>query len=305
MWAQWQPVSAAEEGSAAGRRRASPLAEPGTRIPGMPLPILQGGRGASRDDLIRLFHRTELLRTRHLAEEAPLDVGTGFSNPALPRVSRANRVLDAALPAGMAPTEAIALVRDHYASQGVACRAILLNPAAPADRTVPLATHLVGSGWRTEPSDVLARVATAEPPARRAQGLTVIPARASFRHARALAEAAHRKLDEPQWVDAALMHLDDPHWDALLALREGAVVGGVAVLAAGDVGRVDQLFVVDTYRRRGTGAMLMERALEICARSMFRHVMLEVAPGDLATSALAERYGFRKVGEVVQYHAPA
>ncbi len=88
----------------------------------MPLPILQGGRGASGEDLVRLFHRTELLRTRHLAEETSLDVGTAFTNPDLSRVA-ANRILDGAVPAGMTPAEAMSLVREHYASVGTPCRA--------------------------------------------------------------------------------------------------------------------------------------------------------------------------------------
>ncbi len=78
----------------------------------------------------------------------------------------------------------------------------------------------------------------------------------------------------------------------------------MGVLAAGDVGRVDRLFLVPAPRRQGVGAVRLERALEICARSLFRHVLLAAAPGDAAAAGLAGRYGFRKVGTVVQYRAP-
>jgi ribosomal protein S18 acetylase RimI-like enzyme len=46
----------------------------------------------------------------------------------------------------------------------------------------------------------------------------------------------------------------------------------------------------------------MSRALEICARSLFKHVFAGVAPEDLAAMALLERCGFCKVAESVSYH---
>ena len=39
-------------------------------------------------------------------------------------------------------------------------------------------------------------------------------------------------------------------------------------------------------------------------RSLFKHVMLSVFPDNAAALALYERIGFRKVGEIVAYHAP-
>ena len=189
----------------------------------MPLPILQGGREASRDDLVRLFHRTELHWTRHVAEEAPLDVGTAFSNPELSNIWYANRVLDAAVPEGTTPADAAEEVRQHYHARGARCWQFVMNPSAPPARTAPLAEHLAAGGWVKEAFDILhlAGVTPAAAPPRETAGLTIIPARASFRHARALEEVASRIWNEPQLVEASLAHLDDPHWDALLALKGG------------------------------------------------------------------------------------
>ena len=53
-------------------------------------------------------------------------------------------------------------------------------------------------------------------------GLQIIPARASYRHARLLAEesAGDRWGGLEQLVEAHLRRLDNAHWDALLALKD-------------------------------------------------------------------------------------
>jgi ribosomal protein S18 acetylase RimI-like enzyme len=268
----------------------------------MPLPVLQISP-RSAEDLVRLFHRTELHWARHLGEETPLAVGTAFTNPQLPNVHNANRVLDAALPEGMSPEDAMREVEDHYRGHGTRCRQWIMNPAAPMAATAPLADHLRAFGFQPQPSDIL-HLAGRPAHIQEAPGLTIIPARASFRHARALAEEAAMQWNEPQIAEARLMHLDDPHWDALLALRDGQPVGAIGVLSAGDIGRIEHVFVSEPARRQGIGRTLMSRALEICARSLFKHVMLNVDPQNTPAVALYTRIGFRRVGQIVEYHAP-
>src|SRR5690348_909553 len=100
----------------------------------MPLPILHTGPSRSDEDLVRLFHRTELHWTQHLAEETALDAGTAFANPELPTVWNANRILDASLPEGASPADALNEVQEHYRAQGTRCWDWVLNPALPNDR---------------------------------------------------------------------------------------------------------------------------------------------------------------------------
>ena len=77
----------------------------------MPLPILQTATDPTPENLVRLFHRTELHWVRHVGEETQLDVGTAFTNAALPNVWTANGVLDAALPEGTTAEQAVEEVR--------------------------------------------------------------------------------------------------------------------------------------------------------------------------------------------------
>ena len=266
----------------------------------MPLPILQAHQDATPEHLVRLFHRTQLHWVRHLGEEAQLDAGVAFTNPQLPSVRDANQVMDAAVAPGTSPADALEEVRQHFVAAGTVCRQWLMNPAAPEARTKPLVEYLRSAGWTERPYEIMY---LAEKPGRKVAetpGLTIIPARASFRHARALAEEAAAS-SEARAADADMLHLDDPHWDAAIALLDGRAVARAGVLAVGDVGRIEDVYVTEAQRRRGVGRTMLGRALEVCARSLFKHVLLRVSPGDAPAINLCTGFGFRKIGEMIAY----
>ena len=109
------------------------------------------------------------------------------------------------------------------------------------------------------------------------------------------------RLSAAQLAEAKVLHLDDSHTDALLALRGGVALGYMAVLSVGEIGAIQDLCISAPYHRQGIGRTLMSRALEICARSLFKHVFIGVAPDYAGAIALYERCGFRKFGETVSY----
>lgn len=265
----------------------------------MSLPILHITHEPTREDLIRLFHRTELHWTRHLGEETALDAGTAFVNPELPTVSNANRMLDALLPEDLSPAQAVEQVDEHFRAAGTRCLSWLMNPSAPPGRNAPLEAHLLAHGHRRVPDDIYYLAALARTPVREVAGLKIIPARASYRHARQLAE----ENSQPQRADARMLHLDDPHTDALLALKDGRPAATISVLAVGELGAISGFFVSAPFRRQGIGRTMMSRALEICARSLFKHVFLAAAPDNLAATSLYGSVGFKKIGEMVAYEA--
>jgi len=268
------------------------------------LPILKTSNEPSAEDLVRLYHRAILHFTRHLGEEAALDAGTAFTNPEMDRVDDANVLLDAAVSEGEGVEAVMREVEEHFRSAGTRCRSVVPNPAAPSATTEPLVAHLLSTGWRRHAADILHLSGTPRSTIHEVAGLTIIPARASFRHTRALAEECAADCDEPQLADAIMAHLDDPHWDAPLALKDSTAVAAVGVLAVGDVGAIDELYVAKEYRRQGIGRTMMGRALEICARSLFKHVMLSVPPNNEPAQALYAALGFRKIGEIVSYREP-
>jgi ribosomal protein S18 acetylase RimI-like enzyme len=273
----------------------------------MALPILNARTEPSDADLIRLFHRTDAAWIGHVSEGEQLEVGTAYTNPALPKIWNANHVRDAALSEGMTPEQAVAEVEAHYAARGTTCAYWVMNPSADPPRTRPLADHLLSLGHRARVDEILylrcGRFTEAAPPA----GLKIIPARASYRHARALAEERARErwgtaVDE--LIEADILDIDDPHTDTLLALRDDRSAATVSVLAVGDLGRIENVYVAPDFRRRGVGRTMMSRALEVCARSMFRHVFILVDPNNAPAAELYRSVGFEPVGELISYCAP-
>jgi ribosomal-protein-alanine N-acetyltransferase len=226
-----------------------------------------------------------------------------YSNPELAGVFDANNVRDVALAEGMTPAQAVEIVRDHFVAKGVKCAYWVMNPSAPVEKTRPMVEHLLSLGYAENVSDILLldRIPGVAVPV--VGGVRVIPARASFKHAKALFEESARKWKTPELADAIMMHMDDPHWDALLAIKDGVAVAHGGVLAVGEVGRIDEVYVAEAHRGKGLGMMMMARVLEICARSLFKHVMLSVLPSNVAAQSLYRRFGFAKMGEVKGYFA--
>lgn len=270
----------------------------------MPLPILNAPGSATPESLVRYFHQTERRMAEHYGGPEQLDVGTAVANPALSRVHDANVLLDANVPEETTAAQAFDAAKAHFDARGTRWWKCVLNPSLPPQRTAPLGEQLIANGYVRETTDILYlnRMPTAA--VAEAAGVKIIPARASYRHARQLAGEMAAAVGEPQVAELLMLDLDDPHWDAVLALVGPEAAGHVGVLAAGEIGRIETLHVSEKHRRRGVGRTLMSRALEICARSLFKHVFLSCRAENGPAQALYAQLGFRKVGELVEYRAP-
>jgi ribosomal protein S18 acetylase RimI-like enzyme len=272
----------------------------------MSLPILPTFASASPETLIRLFHQTERLFSEHFSEPAQLDVGTAFVTPAMATVRKANRVMEVALPAEMSAQQALDEVNTHFASQGSECKSWIMNPSAPPVQTVPIVDHLISLGYTRHATDIQYLHRAPVTKVREVAGLTIIPARASYRHARELASIrSDGSAKDPQAVEASMAALDDPHYESLIALRDGQPIARASVLTMGEVGRIENLLVIPSARRHGIGRTMMSRMLEICARSLFKHIFLSCDADNLAANALYKQLGFQKIGELIDYRPPS
>jgi GNAT superfamily N-acetyltransferase len=265
----------------------------------MPLPVLRNPSASSPADFIRLFHQSQLEWSRHLGEEIQLDFGRWISNPSLPGCDDANCLLDAYLVPGISPSQLLTDMDARCQRAGVPWRRCSLNPSVPADQIADLIRALQSAGWRSTPLDVLYKIKGDGdlfcPP-----GLTVIPARASYRHYRQLIEQR-----EAGSADIALMHLDDSHVDSLLALRGGEPVGCISLLTSGEVGTVRDWYVTVNDRYQGIGRLLLNRAMEICVRGLLRHVMISLPMNADTAHRLCEASGFQSIGQWNAYHHAA
>jgi GNAT superfamily N-acetyltransferase len=263
----------------------------------MPLPVLNIPNRRSDADLLRLFCRTESLWSDTLAEVTSLPSGSALTNRSLPNIAAANRMLDAVIPPGASAEQAIAEVAAHFDALGVRCLEWWPNLSQPAE---PLAAALLAAAFVPHKIEVLVLSSPARPADLLGPELSIYSARAGLRHARVLIEEMAADLPHPdQQTEAMLLHLDDPHYELLLAAESGEPVGMVAVFAAGDIGRIESLFVRHSHRRRGIGRVLLNRAIELSARSRFVDVLAESRQLHPATETLRTSAGFRRVGNLV------
>lgn len=269
--------------------------------PPMSLPILNTPAVVSPDDLLRLFHRTELQWARQVGQEQTLPAGSAIFNPDAPQVIDANAIFDAAVPEGTDPATAIAEVDAFYASQQTRCRAWVINPSISTERADTLAAALTAAGATPQVVDVMHTAQPIIPDAPAGDDLKIIPARASFTHTRRFYEQAIAHLNVPNFANVCMMRYDDPHYDALLALRGGEPVGHVGVLSVGEIGRVDEVYIVPALRGRGLGKLMLARAMDICLRSVFRHVMLSVEADNHPAKRIYRACGMEVIGQFTSY----
>lgn len=240
----------------------------------MPLTVLKSSYASTPEQLIRLFHQSQLEWARHIGEETELDFGRWISDPA-------NCLLDALVPPGMNPVELVAEMNQRFpAWQGCS-----INPSVPISQTAPLVEMLLAKGWASVPTTILHRRQPIRPTLSTPPDLKIIPARASFRHFRELLGN-----------DLAITHLDDSHFDALLALKSGQPVGSIGILTSGEVGTVRQWFVHADHRHQGIGTLLFDRAMEITVRSVLRHTMIGLPDPNHPAAPICRAFGFTPLG---------
>lgn len=263
----------------------------------MSLPILPSHKTASTEDLVRYFYKAEAEWGRQVgAEEETLDCGVAVANRQLDQVSDANQVTEASLPDGVSASEAAAEADAFFARHGSRALKWVVNPTLPAARTQPLVEHVVAQGFKPRGYEIFYLAGQPPEPITEVGGLTIIPARASFKHTRTLAEQAGAHYKFPQLADSIVLHIEDPATDAILAMKDGVPAGYVSVLTVGEIGYVSEMFVSEPFRNTGVGRTLMSRAVEVCARALHKHVFIGVDATNAPAMHLYGRFGFVRIG---------
>ena len=233
-------------------------------------------------------------------ETEQVDLGLAICTPKYPRVHDANRLFFARVPRGADAEELLADAERHYVTRGSTLQRLMLARLAPKAETVPLLELLRRRGWRELHFDIM-RLDRASP--LRERTCRIISARSAMRLYDAFAREAAASI-EPQLADVSIERLDDPQYEALVAIVDGRVVARAALMTSGEVGLIEQVKVLDAYRRRGLGRAVVEAAIELCMRAQLKHVLLTVGTHNEVAKRLYASLGFTKLGEEVTFAAP-
>jgi ribosomal protein S18 acetylase RimI-like enzyme len=105
-------------------------------------------------------------------------------------------------------------------------------------------------------------------------------------------------------ADVAVDQLDDPSFDMFVALLDGRAAGYGGLLQAGDIGRIEKIFVAETCRRQGVGRTLVSQLLALSKRLALRITCLETEETNLPARALYQQCGLEVGGTYVEFIAP-
>jgi len=266
----------------------------------MDLPIITYSPPTTPADLLRHYHKVVYDLSLSHSESEPLDAGVAISNPKLSTSDAANRMYDAMQPPGATPDATVASVDRHFASLGGMCLGWVLNPSLPVP--TELVTALESRGFVRRSRTVFHWTPRSRSDVKDVITTQILPARSAYRQARDLAEVYASASGIPAMVELTMAHLDEPRFDAFLAMREGVAVASIGVMAAGELGLIDDFFVAPVACDDASLARtIMGRAIELCRRSTFSHVFLSAPRDDPKMQALANAFGFEGIGEYVEY----
>ncbi len=258
-------------------------------------------KGPTETDIVAHYVRARAELHSIGNESTTLDLGTAICSPALSKLHDANQIVMARVPARATVEACWAEVTTHFRDRGTACFKCTFSPASTESERRPLVDLLRAKGWYESPTDVLLlrRASVEITGAHR-----VISARAALKQYEVFVHEAAASV-EPQLGDVAMLRLDDPRWEALVAIVDGRVVARAGVLSMGEVGLIENVRVLDDCQGQGFGKAVMQHAIELCARSQFKHVVLGCDGRNAKAIGLYARLGFDKVGESVSWFSPA
>ena len=272
------------------------------------LPVMKTHAAATPEDLLRLAIHAEEIFEVMLGNRASFDFGLAIFSEELSRITSANQVRDVMMTPEISPEQMVEQVDTLFAAQRLACRQWSFS-----NGRVPevLRELLEPRGFHVRKSH-LYELKSPRNFARARKDLTVIPGRASFGKLMELDESAERAWGTTsekslvQYREAAIRSLDDPQVDNLLALDGQTPVGTSYLVTAGECGLIDNLYVHPHHERKHVATTLLERLIELAARSRLRHLMLFCDDDNTAARALYEGVGFVPVcpAEVLQLPAP-
>jgi ribosomal protein S18 acetylase RimI-like enzyme len=229
-----------------------------------------------------------------------IDIGIAICTPQFPEIHDANRLFLARHPADADVEQLWEATERYYAERRSRCRRVMLSRLAKDSEKQPLAELLLSRGWRELCLDLLRLDHSTGP---RDQLIRIVSARSVMRLYESFARQAAMPV-HPQLADVSILRLDEPRYEALVALVDGQVVARAAVMTSGEVGLIEQVHVLEAYRGRGIGRAVMQAAVDLCARAEFKHVVLSCAAENAVAQALYASMGFVKIGESVSLADP-
>jgi GNAT superfamily N-acetyltransferase len=248
------------------------------------------------------IHRSNQLYYKQVSECATLSCGVAHYSLKYPEIGAANQLREMIIPPGGSVAAAFDEAERFYADKGLRCHRCVPAMGQPSE---PIEAFLVSRGWQTVRKNVMVLVRQEEFPPR--ADVRILPARAMRKAYRQiiLADPIHPDGQREMYADVAADQLDDPQYDMYVAMVDGRPAGHGALFQVGDIGRIDNVFVLEAFRGQGVGMALMAHLLALSRRLAMRITCLQVDEGNAAALALYAQFGFEPAGHYDEFHRTA
>ncbi|HMQ15356.1 MAG TPA: GNAT family N-acetyltransferase [Phycisphaerae bacterium] len=234
----------------------------------------------------------ELVSSRHT-----IDCAYAYTCGDFPDLAECNFVGEVVLADTPDP---VALVNAHFAERGLRCHRwepAAIQPPAPVEALVsPLGferRETAALGLSREP-------APAQCPVRILGGRAM---RRAYTAVVAQRSAAGGRLSD-QLARHQLERLNEPQYDAFVAISGDDPVGMVSLLQVGEIGRICDLYVLPDRRGRGVAAALLAHVISTARRWSLRTLCARVAVENDAALRVFSRAGLEEHGRIVSFSRP-
>jgi ribosomal protein S18 acetylase RimI-like enzyme len=252
-------------------------------------------------EAIAAAHRSAQVYYEQITEQTALSAGVAFTCPEYPTLDEGNQFREVILPRDGSLADVHAEVTDFFDRHGLRCYRWVPAAGTPIE---PLEAFLLERGYTLHRSQCMVLTRDVDVPA--SDDVRILPARA-MRQALRVLRMADTRYDPAMraiLADSRNERLDDPSYDQVVAMIDKQPAGTGVLMQVGDIGRVENVFVAERFRRRGVARSIMSHLLTLNRRLALRITVLEVDEGNIPALALYRQCGFDPAGPRVEFIAP-
>lgn len=268
----------------------------------MELPISSHSYRPDSATLVRAIHNTALVLAQSAAQAVEVDGATLICRPDRPGVRAVNFATAVAPIPGAAADAQVEQILQHFTDQQGQCEVVY--PAL--DRLTPeLENALASRGYRQAVRQVFIMQNYTRPAKLNAK-LQIVPARAVYgqlhdfyRHMASVEYHASPQLAD-HIAQTMVDFLDDTRLEVLLARLDGRNVACAGVMSMGQIGVIIPAWSDPSLRGQGLAGTLMSHVMDLCARALYQHVILDRAEHCPAIG-FYQSLGFAQVATFTKY----
>ena len=234
-----------------------------------------------------------------LCEKETLEYGIVYCCPRFPTLPEVNQFREVVIDDAACIPAAFQQAEQAFGARQVSCRRWATAGGTP---TPELHRFLSEQGF--VPHSQTAMTLTRWPDPSVSPSVRIIPARAvreAYRKTFLVESDSASPQERAERADSFGERLDDPSFDAIVAMVDGVPAGRCVLFQVGDIARVIDLCVGPGFDGKGVETALLSHALTLAKRLAMRNICTLVESEDAASLTRLHASGFVEDGVIVEF----